>query len=173
MEPLGEVVIRTASNQDAAAIAAVHVRSWQEAYAGIVPSTHLAGLDPAQRAAEWTDELRRADEEQLRVWVAEQDAEVVGFVAVGPSRDEDARRGELEVRSMYLQPEQWGRGTARDLLRAALADAGEGTPLSLWVLADSERARHFYRRHGFQPDGVERYEEVGGAELLCVRYRRG
>lgn len=173
MELRGEVSIRTAGVDDAAAIAAVHVRSWQEAYAGIVPASHLAGLDPAQRAAEWADDLGRAAQSQLRVWVAQQDGEVVGFVAVCPSRDEDARPGELEVRSMYLQPEQWGRGTARDLLRTALADAGDGTPMSLWVLADSERARHFYRRHGFQPDGVERYEQIGGADLLCLRYRRG
>jgi ribosomal protein S18 acetylase RimI-like enzyme len=45
--------------------------------------------------------------------------------------------------------------------------------VTLWVLADNERARHFYRRHGFQADGVERIDEVGGAELLEVRYRRG
>ena len=40
------------------------------------------------------------------------------------------------------------------------------------MLAANERARHFYRRHGFQPDGVERYEDVGGDDLLEMRYRR-
>ena len=45
--------------------------------------------------------------------------------------------------------------------------------LVVWALADNERARHFYRRHGFQADGVERYDDIGGASLLEVRYRRG
>ena len=43
---------------------------------------------------------------------------------------------------------------------------------SLWVLADNERARRFYKRHGFEPDGVEKIEEIGGKPLTEVRYRR-
>ena len=37
VEQLDEVTIRVATEGDAAGIARVHVRSWQEAYAGIVP----------------------------------------------------------------------------------------------------------------------------------------
>jgi len=54
-----------------------------------------------------------------------------------------------------------------------VSEAGAGTRIMLWVLAENERARHFYRRNGFEPDGVEKLAPVGGAELLEVRYRRG
>ncbi|WP_146842773.1 GNAT family N-acetyltransferase [Cellulomonas composti] len=171
-EQLDEVTIRAARTADASAIAQVHVRSWQEAYAGIVPSAYLAGLDPAQRAVRWAEDLRSGPDEGILTWVAESGPRLLGFVTLGPSRDEDARRGDREIYSIYLDPGTWGHGVARDLMRTVIAEAGERTALSLWVIADNERARHFYRRHGFQPDGVERFDDVGGANLLEVRYRR-
>ena len=109
----------------------------------------------------------------MRTWVAVLGDRIVGFASLGPGRDEDSGRTDREVYSIYLSPEQWGRGVARELMRTVIAEAGPGRRIVLWVLADNERAQHFWRRHGFQPDGVEKYEDVGGAELLQVRYRRG
>ena len=173
MELLDEVTIRPADESDAAGIADVHVRSWQQAYSGIVPDTYLAGLDPADRARAWADHLRRGPQDAIVTWVAELGGTVIGFATLGPGRDDDVHLGDREIYSIYLDPEQWGQGVARDLMRTLLAEAGESATIRLWVLADAERARHFYRRHGFAPDGVEKYEDVGGAELLQVRYRRG
>lgn len=173
VEQIDEVTVRPATPQDAAEIAGVHVRSWQEAYAGIVPDDHLRSLDVEQRAAQWVTHLERGPADHVRTWVAQSAGRVLGFASVGPSRDEDARRGEQEIYSIYLDPGTWGHGVARDLIRTVLAAVGDATPVSLWVLADNARARHFYRRHGFSPDGVERLEPVGGVDLLEVRYRRG
>ncbi len=167
-----EVTIRPASPADAAGIADVHVRSWREAYTGIVPDDYLAGLDPTQRTPVWTENLRRGPDEHVHTWVAERAARIVGFATIGPGRDEDVRRGDREIYSIYLEPEQWGHGVARDLMRTVIGEAGHNR-IVLWVMADNERARHFYRRHGFEPDGVEKYAPVGGAELLQLRYRRG
>ncbi len=173
VEQLDEVTIRTASEGDAAGIARVHVRSWQEAYAGIVPDAYLASLDANERTAQWTKYLREGPADEIRTWVAAVPDRLVGFVTVGPSRDEDARRGDREIFSIYLDPGTWGHGVARDLMRTVIGEVGDKTTITLWVLADNERARHFYRRHGFQADGVERYDDIGGESLLEVRYRRG
>ncbi|MCC2312984.1 GNAT family N-acetyltransferase [Cellulomonas xiejunii] len=173
VEHIGEVTIRPATTRDAADIAGVHVRSWQEGYAGIVPDDHLRALDPASRVEDWTRRLTPGPDNRVRTYVAEAGGRVLGFASYGPSRDEDARRGEREIYAIYLDPGTWGHGVARDLIRTVLAQVGEQTPVSLWVPADNDRARHFYRRHGFSPDGVERLETVGGADLLEVRYRRG
>jgi len=172
VEQIDEVTIRPATTQDAAGIAGVHVRSWQEAYAGIVPDEYLRSLDPAQRVERWTQLLANGPADHVRTFVAESGGRLLGFASYGPSRDEDARRREREIYSIYLDPGTWGHGVARDLMRTVLAEVGEQTPMSLWVLADNARARHFYRRHGFAPD-IERIEQVGGADLLEVRYRRG
>ncbi|WP_203748989.1 GNAT family N-acetyltransferase [Cellulomonas chitinilytica] len=173
IEQLDDVTIRPAAEADAAGIAGVHVRSWREAYAGIVPDSYLASLDPQARTADWTRFLRSGPADNVSTWVAQAGPQIVGFVSLGPSRDEDAARGDREIYSIYLDPGIWGHGVARDLMRTVIGETGERTRLSLWVLAANERARHFYRRHGFQADGVERYEELGGTDLLEVRYRRG
>jgi ribosomal protein S18 acetylase RimI-like enzyme len=168
-----EVAIRSAGVEDAASIARVHIASWQQAYEGIVPAEYLQALDPATRQQRWEKNLRDAERDGVRTWVADAGSRILGFASVGPARDEDASRGQEEIYSMYLDPAMWGKGVARDLMRTVLGDVPAGTPVSLWVLADNERARHFYRRHGFMPDGSERMEEFGGTPLLEVRLRRG
>lgn len=165
-----EHTVRPAGPQDAAGIARVHVETWQQAYAGIVPESYLAALDVEQRAAVWRRDL--APGSLVRVWVATAGDDVLGFASLGPSLDEDADPGTLQVYAIYVEPGMWGSGAARDLLRSALEDVPPRVPVTLWVFADNERARHFYRRHGFQPDGTERTQEIGGAELLQLRYRR-
>lgn len=169
----GDVIIRQAQIADAPQIARVHIASWQEAYAGIVPDDVLDNLDVARREEQWRDLLERGPRESLRTWLAEVDSDVVGFGSFGPSRDEDADRRTSEIYSIYLLPSAWGRGVARELMRTLLAEPEANDPITLWVLADNERARHFYRRHGFAPDGTERMESFGGSQLLEVRYRRG
>lgn len=166
-----EHTVRPAEPADAAGIAAVHVRSWQEAYAGLVPERVLAALDVERRTAQWREHL--GPHGHVRAWVAVVDQDVVGFVSMGPAHDEDADRRTLQIYAIYLDPQMWGQGAARDLMRTALAEVPPRTPVTLWVFAENERARHFYRRHGFQPDGTERTQDYDDTSLLEVRYRRG
>lgn len=44
--------------------------------------------------------------------------------------------------------------------------------MALWVLKENWRARRFYERAGFLPDGAEEPFEVGGAVVPEVRYVR-
>lgn len=168
-----DLVIRRAKVDDAPAIARVHIASWQEAYAGIVPADVLDNLDVARREEQWRDWLERGPQESIRIWLAAKGPDVVGFSSLGPSRDEDADRRTSEIYTIYLLPSAWGSGAARELMRTMLAEPEAEDPITLWVLSDNERARHFYRRHGFAHDGTERIESFGGAQLLEVRYRRG
>ncbi|NLE70527.1 MAG: GNAT family N-acetyltransferase [Actinomycetales bacterium] len=172
VEDVTEVTIRDAAPADAEAIAAVHVASWREAYRGVVPDAYLDGLDVASRADQWRRTLTNLERGQ-HVWVAEEEGEVLGFAFLGPSRDEDADRTTLEVYAIYLEPHAWGRGVARELMRTVVAHVPDGAAVTLWVLEANDRARHFYRRNGFAPDGVERMEEFGGQYLKELRYRRG
>ncbi len=169
VDPFDDVTIRTANPDDARSIARVHVASWREAYAGIIPDDYLSSLDVDAREQRWHDILA---DPTWQTWIAEFARRTVGFASLGPSRDEDAEPGDLELYAIYLDPEAWGRGVARDLMRTLLREVPPKTPVSLWVLADNERARHFYRRHGFAPDGVEKIEEYSGTSLTEVRYRR-
>jgi len=164
------VTIRRATVDDADAIATVHIASWRGAYAGIVPDAYLASLDVERRSELW---LKSLSEGVAHTWIASDRGRTLGFATLGPARDEDAEAGDLELYAIYLDPEAWGRGVARDLMRTVLGEVRPGVPVSLWVIADNDRARHFYRRHGFQTDGVERREDIGGADITEVRFRRG
>lgn len=172
VEDLTDVKIRTATTGDAGPIARVHIASWREAYAGVVADDYLAGLDVTSRAAWWHEQLATADS-STSVWVAEEDGDVVGFASLGPSLDEDADRNTMQIYTIYLEPSVWGHGVARALMRTVLSVVPKDAPVTLWVLAANERARHFYRRNGFADDGVERIEELGGEPYREVRYRRG
>lgn len=167
-----EVLIRVATVSDAAEIARVHVDSWREAYEGVVSADYLASIDVDARAQMWRERLASGSR-NLSIWVAEEDGAILGFACLGPSRDEDADRSTLEIYAIYLEPSAWGRGVARELMRTVLGAVPVGAVVTLWVLDANERARHFYRRNGFQPDGVERLDEIDSQHLKEIRYRRG
>ncbi|MCV2393988.1 GNAT family N-acetyltransferase [Actinotalea sp. M2MS4P-6] len=169
-DELPEVTIRPAVVDDADAIAQVHVASWRQAYAGHVPQAQLDGLDTGSWSRSWRDRIAGR---HGTILVAEDDGDVIGFVSYGASRDEDASPGTIEIYAIYLEPHAWGHGAAREMMRTLLGSLPDSGTVTLWALASNERARHFYRRHGFTPDGVERMEEIGGASVLEVRYRRG
>ncbi|GEN78479.1 GNAT family N-acetyltransferase [Actinotalea fermentans] len=172
VEDVTEVTIRPATPADAERIAAVEFASWREAYRGVVPEEFLAGLDEPSRAEHWASTLATLDRGHS-VWVADDEDGTVGFVHLGPSRDEDADRTTMEIYSIYLDPHAWGRGAARELMRTTLGAVPDGATVTLWALDTNDRARHFYRRSGFAPDGVEKMEEFGGEYLKEIRYRRG
>lgn len=54
---------------------------------------------------------------------------------------------------------------------AALGASGS-TVVTLWVLNSNDRARCFYSRHGWQPDGATKVVELDGVTLCEVRYKR-
>jgi hypothetical protein len=49
---------RQAEPSDAAALGALHVSTWREAYAGILPDYVLNGLSADARAAMWSEILK-------------------------------------------------------------------------------------------------------------------
>ena len=164
-----DLEIRLATVADAQDIATVHLASWREAYTGVVAEEYLESLDTERRAEEWRATL---ESPSARTWVAVDEDRVRGFLSLGPSRDEDASPATQEIYAIYLEPSAWGSGIARELVRTVTAEVPPSVPVTLWVLAANERARHFYRRHGFAVDGVERIEEIGGAAHREVRYVR-
>jgi GNAT superfamily N-acetyltransferase len=151
------------------AVAAVHVRSIQASYAGLMSDDYLASLDPAIFAGR-----RRAThgEPGRHTLVAERDGTIVGLASFGPDR-EDAALGELY--SIYVVPEAWGTDAGWRLFTAARRILkSEGYPeIRLWVLAANERARRFYARAGLTTDGVPATHRLvdAGIELPKLRYR--
>jgi GNAT superfamily N-acetyltransferase len=161
--------IRSATVNDAAALAKVHVDSWRTTYAALVPADFLARLSYAQREQQWRQVCTDSSGVNF-VYVAENACgTVVGFVSGGPERGRDpVYTGELYA--IYLLAPYQGQGCGRQLvctLVRRLAQAGM-TTLLLWVLAENP-ARHFYERLGGHPV-YEKTVDIGGVPLLEIAY---
>jgi GNAT superfamily N-acetyltransferase len=164
--------IRPALPDDAFDIATMHVRAWRAAYDGIVPGEVLAEQSAERRAADLRSRLEAEGSEE-RTLVAEHEGVVVGFVAVGPSRDPFVELGTGEVYAIYVDPDLWGRGIGSALLTQAVEELRSRghTSATLWVLEANEFGRRFYERRGWEADGATKTYPAGEVELEEVRYR--
>ena len=101
-----------------------------------------------------------ADDEETR-------HDLLGFVSFSLEHggyERDRRRGVVE--NLYVVPEHRGEGIGSALLDAAeraLAESGAET-VALEALVDNERARAFYRDHGYDPNRVELTKPISGDE---------
>ena len=166
------MIVRRAKLEDARAIAAIHVHTWQAAYQGIIPSTFLDSLSIEDRENRWRTILNQTASE---TWVAEEDNEVVGWISAARSRDEDAPSTTGEVWGIYVDPAQWRRGVGASLWHEAevCLEAAGFLDITLWVLKENARAIAFYESIGFvvEPDG-EKSIVFGGTTLLEIRLRK-
>ena len=159
--------IRPASPDDALAIETIRVRGWRSAYRHVFPAAELDGLpiDPER----WRSRTAVPPPGWTTI-VCEEDLRVVGFASTGPSRDED---GLGELYAIYVDPDAWSSGAGRALMIEAEATlAREYGAALLWVLEDNPRARNFYERSGWAPDGVRKAEERFGVRAAEVRFRK-
>jgi GNAT superfamily N-acetyltransferase len=157
-----------ATTADVDGIADVQERTWQAAYRHVFPARELdrGGFIRPER---WRGRVAKPPA-GWTTFVAVNDGVVAGFAAIGPSRDE---RGVGELYAIYVEPERWSTGTGRLLIEQCevqlRASFGEAT---LWVLEDNPRARAFYERAGWSPDGGRKSEERWGVRAPEVRYRK-
>lgn len=82
------------------------------------------------------------------VLLAEEDGRPVGIAATD----------DCWLHGFYVVPERWGTGVAEALHDAALAPLA-CKEVKLWVLEDNRRARRFYEKRGWVPNGEERVVE--------------
>lgn len=164
---------RHATIEDAAGIADIHVRTWQSTYRGLLPEDALAAMTPEQRLPIWVRIFSNPNS-PLRVFVAERNDALVGFVSIGPAQvaTEEADAGELFA--IYVDPARQGTGVGRALMaraEAAMIDAGVDLAI-LWVMEGNERAQRFYHEHGWLPDGAAKDDVLFDVPVREVRFRK-
>jgi len=183
------VVIRAGSAADAAQIAAVQREGWFAAYRGIIADEIIDRVTAPDDGARVRQSYRTRPWQRMIVAVPDgeddEDAGIVGYAAFGPETDvlsapwphplstggEEGRVAELYA--LYVHPAWWSTGTGRALMDRVLArSAAAGySSITLWVLRDNQRARRFYERAGFAPDGATNVLTRLG-DVLEVRYHR-
>jgi GNAT superfamily N-acetyltransferase len=131
-------MIRRARAEDVDAIATLFRRSYRTLE--FLPILHT----PEEDREHFAGVVENQD-----VWVAEEDGDIVGFIALD---------GDLG-RFFYVVPEAHGRGIGSALFEQAQQARPEG--FGFWVFQANERARRFYERRGCV--AVE-FTEGGGNE---------
>jgi GNAT superfamily N-acetyltransferase len=175
-------MIRSASTADAAQISGVQRDSWLAAYQGNIAHEIIDRVTVPDGGARVRQVFRTRPWQ--RMVVAADGQEIVGYASFGPELDVFApwphpmspagRQGEVaELYALYVHPEWWSTGTGRSLMDHVLAKVSRaGFPnVMLWVLERNARARRFYERAGFRPDGASHVlDGLGG--VIEIRYRR-
>ena len=153
VETESPVVLRTATFDDATSIAAVLLQSFIE-YKAVYTAGGFAATTPD------TEEVRRRMTEGP-TWVAVQDSEIVGTVAVVPSGER------LYIRSMAVIPSARGQNIGVKLLRHIedFASANNYKHLFLSTTPFLSRAIKLYQQMGFVFSD-ERIEDLYGTPLL-------
>ncbi len=147
--------IRQAGFPDLGAAARMKAQSWVESYSALLPADVLAARTSSEAVARTEAAYGRDLANGAYFWVVVgDDGAVVGVAHACVARDVDAPQP-LELALIYLLEVAKGSGIADRLLEMAIGDA----PAYLWVLAGNDRARGFYRRHGFAPDGTTKLLE--------------
>jgi GNAT superfamily N-acetyltransferase len=160
--------VRLATVDDADGIARAQERAWQTAYRHVFPVEEL-DRGGFIRAELWRDRLDRPPK-GWTTFVADDQGAVIGFISVGPSRDEN---GVGEVYAIYVDPDVWSTGAGRALIERGEHELrGTYVVATLWVLEDNPRARRFYESAGWTPDGATKSDVRWGVRAPEVRYRK-
>lgn len=154
------------ANDDFEAIGNIYSCSWKIAYRGMISQDYLNELSGNQ----WSSVLRDSAYDSYVIMEGEK---YVGTSSICAARDEKMA-GWGEIISIYLLPEYFGKGYAKQLLDCALNDLLEKgyQSIYLWVLDKNIRAQKFYEKHGFKFNGDSAAITIGGQELAEVRYIR-
>jgi ribosomal protein S18 acetylase RimI-like enzyme len=162
------VVLRPPTSADIDAAARCQLACWQEAYAGLIAAERLTEIS---NDFDWAIGLwRKLLSSELTVMLAVDGDHVVGFATAGPTTELGLDVA-LHLYAINVRQPYWGTGVGQQLLDAALDDRNA----FLWVFRDNHRARAFYVRNGFVPDGAEQVEDFFGnlVEIRMVRRLAG
>lgn len=161
--------IRLAREDDARAIAGVHVASWQSTYRNILPADYLANLSIDRREERWREVLRNQDTRNCTFVVENEEKQIIGFASAGPQRDPNINF-KAELYAIYLLESAQRQGLGGSLIQAAavhLARSGFKDML-VWFL-EGNPSRKFYESRGGQYI-TKKAITIGEQELTEVAY---
>ena len=148
------VTYRAAAAADSAALAELGARTFTHTFGHLYQPADLELFLQNHSPENWDKELGDA---AFEVRVAERDGELVGYVKLGPPHLPFEPRGEAaELRQLYVVEEMKGQGVADELIRWVIDRARDKRAdyLYLSVFIDNHRARRFYEKYGFEPEGT-------------------
>jgi len=161
--------IRLAVEDDAAAIARVHVHSWRSSYKGIIAADYLESLSVGRRTERWREVLEKQDAKNCTFVAEDKDKQIIGFASGGLQRDSTINY-EAELYAIYLLESAQRQRLGSGLLQAVANHLFRGgfKNMLVWVLEENP-SRKFYEVQGGQ-HVTEKPITIGEQELIEVAY---
>ena len=145
---------RTATVRDAGALAALGTATFVATFGHLYQPCNLEIFLQNHAPDVWAKELA---DPAFAVRIAELDGTMVGYAKLGPPHLPFEPRGvAAELRQLYVLEEMKGQGIAQALIEWVIERARDrrADHLYLSVFTDNHRARRFYEKYGFEPEGT-------------------
>lgn len=153
------VKIAPADPADAPVLRDLHLGSWEATYRDRAAQPWYREGLAAHALRDWGEIVRSQVDRGGGVLSAQCDGRIVGLCQYGPSEDEYDDPAQVgQIHRLDVHPVQQRAGIGRSLLTTSvdhLRRAGAHTA-TLWVPETDQRARAFYQRLGWTPDGTHK-----------------
>jgi len=148
------VEYRRATAADAEALADLGARTFTHTFGHLYEPDDLEIFLQNHSPENWGKDL---NDPAFEIRVAESGGQLVGYVKLGPPHLPFEPRGEAaELRQLYVVEEMKGQGVAQALMEWVIGRARDSRAdyLYLSVFTENHRARRFYEKYGFEPEGT-------------------
>lgn len=162
------ITYRIANLNDAAAIADLHAKSWQQNYRGSLSDDYLDHQIETERLIFWTKRFQKASENE-HIIIAEQNDQLIGFSCI--CLDEDPQWGAL-IDNLHVAKAHIGKGIGTVLMQKSMQWIKEQRPESgiyLWVLTNNTKGIKFYERLGGVKVEEKTDQMYDGSQVVVYR----
>lgn len=163
-------MFRDCTAEDTGLISHIYATSWRRAYRGMIADHYLDRLPDDY----WVTPVRSwLMSGQLSGKLVYDDKCPIGACLYGTGRDE-AYQDWGEIVSLYMLPDQTGKGFGSALINACLGDLRkEGfRRFYVWVIDQNEAGKQFYLKHGFRFTSDKITYAIGGETVQDMRMVR-
>ncbi|MFQ3192281.1 MAG: ribosomal protein S18 acetylase RimI-like enzyme [Francisellaceae bacterium] len=161
--------IRIATYKDNGVIASIHAESWKIGYENVLSEDYLNNIVPEERKIIWDSTLKSPKTNQ-KIFVAEVDDHIVGFVCV--LLDEDPTHGSY-IDNLHIEKTHQSKGIGKLLLLTAAQlcdDYSSSSKLFLLVTQHNIRAQQFYKRLGGVNTDITKWVAPNGTVVPTYKF---
>jgi len=162
-------LIRYADLEDSDVLGEIHSESLQVAFKDIIPDYVLKDDFSVKRRTERF--IMELSENSPKTAMVFEGNEPAGLISFGKCRYGNNDKSWIEIWRVYLTPEFWGTGMAKELMEWGINEILKEnfSNIELWVLEENISAKKFYEKIGFKHDNTVQIINMG-KELKELRY---
>ena len=145
-------MIRSAILDDAPRIAEIKICGWRYAYRDILSDYELFAK---RQIVKTLDHIEAKIRDGSTILINEEEGIIKGFAWYGLTNEYETKEA-IEIYSIYVQPEFTRKNVGTELLQAIENEARryEKEHIVIWVLKKNDKGIRFYRKNGYQEDGM-------------------